>query len=77
VWHGEGLKQLEYTRIESKLSDHRPVKAMFTAEVRVLPKLMKNLQSMFLSERFDQIKTPFEVSTTDDFVRTKRSSFRL
>ncbi|QCD83651.1 type IV inositol polyphosphate 5-phosphatase 9-like [Vigna unguiculata] len=77
VWHGEGLKQVEYTRIESKLSDHRPVKAMFTAEVRVLPKFMKNLQSLFLSERFDQIKTPFEVSTTDDFVRTKRSSFRL
>ncbi|ESW30771.1 hypothetical protein PHAVU_002G181200 [Phaseolus vulgaris] len=77
VWHGEGLKQLQYTRIESKLSDHRPVKAMFIAEVRVLPKLMKNLQSMFLSERFDQIKTPFEVSTTDDFVRTERSSFRL
>ncbi|WVZ23471.1 hypothetical protein V8G54_002015, partial [Vigna mungo] len=77
VWHGEGLKQVQYTRTESKLSDHRPVKALFTAEVTVLPKLMKNLQSLFLSERFDQIKTPFEVSTTDDFVRTKRSSFRL
>ncbi|CAJ1939036.1 unnamed protein product [Sphenostylis stenocarpa] len=77
VWYGEGLKQLQYTRIESKLSDHRPVKAMFTAEIRVLPELMKNLQSLFLSERFDQIKTPFEVSTADDFVRRKRSSFRL
>ncbi|KAL2343548.1 hypothetical protein Fmac_004833 [Flemingia macrophylla] len=76
VWFGEGLKQLEYTRIESKLSDHRPVTAMFTAEVRVLPEL-KNMQSVFLSERFDQIKTPFEVSTTDDFVPRKRSSFRL
>ncbi|TKY59769.1 Type IV inositol polyphosphate 5-phosphatase 9 [Spatholobus suberectus] len=76
VWYGEGLKQLQYTRIESQLSDHRPVKAMFTAEVRVLSEL-KNLQSLFLSERFEQIKTPFEVSTTDDFVRTKRSSFRL
>ncbi|KAK7399890.1 hypothetical protein VNO78_11084 [Psophocarpus tetragonolobus] len=76
VWYGEGLKQLQYARIESKLSDHRPVKAMFTAEVMVLPDV-KKLQTLFLSERFDQIKTPFEVSTTDDFVRTKRSSFRL
>ncbi|KAL5175141.1 Type IV inositol polyphosphate 5-phosphatase 9 [Glycine soja] len=77
VWCGEGLKQLQYTRIESKLSDHRPVKAMFIAEVRVLPELMKNLQSLFLSERYEQIKTPFEVSTTEDFVNRKRSSFRL
>ncbi|KAK7359514.1 hypothetical protein VNO77_01475 [Canavalia gladiata] len=76
VWHGKGLKQLQYTRIESKLSDHRPVKAMFAAQVRVLPEL-KNLQSLFLSERFEQIKTPFEVSTTDEFVCAKRSSFRL
>nr|KYP61253.1 Type I inositol-1,4,5-trisphosphate 5-phosphatase CVP2 [Cajanus cajan] len=75
VWYGEGLKQLEYSRIESKLSDHRPVKAMFTAEVRVF--LSENLQNLFLSERFEQIKTPFEVSTTDDFVSRKRSSFRL
>ncbi|KAG4398680.1 hypothetical protein GLYMA_08G093200v4 [Glycine max] len=77
VWCGEGLKQLQYTTIESKLSDHRPVKAMFIAEVRVLPELMKNLQSLFLSERYEQIKTPFEVSTTEDFVNRKRSSFRL
>ncbi|XP_061367087.1 type IV inositol polyphosphate 5-phosphatase 9 [Gastrolobium bilobum] len=76
VWYGNGLKQLEYTRSESKLSDHRPVKAMFTAEVRVLTEL-KNLQSLFISERFEQIKTPFEVSTTDEFVCRKQSSFRL
>ncbi|KAK7319161.1 hypothetical protein RJT34_03879 [Clitoria ternatea] len=74
VWYGKGLKQLEYCRIESKLSDHRPVKAMFTAEVRVLPEL-KSLHSFFLSERFDPIKTT--LSTTDEFVCTKRSSFRL
>ncbi|XP_027343970.1 type IV inositol polyphosphate 5-phosphatase 9-like [Abrus precatorius] len=75
VWYGKGLKQLQYTRIESKLSDHRPVKAMFIAEVRVLPEL-KNLQNLFLSERFEQIKT-YEVSTTDEFGCRKRSSFQL
>jgi len=50
---------------------------MFMAEVMVFPELMKNLQSLFLSERYEQIKTPLEVSTTDDFVNRKRSSFRL
>lgn len=39
IWCGEGLKQHLYTRGESKLSDHRPVKAIFTAQVGVLPKL--------------------------------------
>jgi len=76
VWYGKGLKQLEYTRIESRLSDHRPVRAIFTAEIRVLPEV-NNLQSLSLSERFEQIKTPFEVSTTDELVCRKQSSFRL
>ena len=30
---GSGLKLLEYSRAELKLSDHRPVKAIFTADV--------------------------------------------
>ena len=76
IWFGKGLRQLQYTRSESKLSDHRPVKAMFTAEVRVSATL-KNLQSLFLSERFEQIKTHSEVSSTDEFVCKKQSSFRL
>ncbi|CAD5181299.1 unnamed protein product [Musa acuminata subsp. malaccensis] len=33
LWLGEGLKQIEYERCESQLSDHRPVRAIFTAEV--------------------------------------------
>nr|AFK48668.1 unknown [Medicago truncatula] len=76
VWYGKDLKQLEYTRSESKLSDHRPVKAIFTAEVRVSFEV-KTLQNLSLSERFEQIKTPFEVSTTDELVCRKQSSFRL
>ncbi|KAI3671875.1 hypothetical protein L1987_87072 [Smallanthus sonchifolius] len=35
IWTGEGLKQHLYTRSETRLSDHRPVKAMFSAEVKV------------------------------------------
>lgn len=76
IWYGKGLKQHLYTRSESKLSDHRPVKTLFTAQVRVSTS-QKNLQSLFLSERFEQIKTHFEVSPTDEFVCQKLSSFRL
>ncbi|CAN4113894.1 unnamed protein product [Withania somnifera] len=54
IWCGEGLKQQEYDRGESTLSDHRPVKAIFSTQVRVSRKL-KRLQSFFLSERFEQI----------------------
>lgn len=76
VWFGNGLKQIQYARSESKLSDHRPVKALFIAEVRGSATL-KSFQSLFLSERFEQIKTHFEVSHTDEFVCKKQSSFRL
>nr|XP_029123889.1 type IV inositol polyphosphate 5-phosphatase 9-like isoform X2 [Elaeis guineensis] len=54
LWHGKGLKQNQYDRCESRLSDHRPVRAIFTAKVEV-PKTKNSLRSFFLSERFDQI----------------------
>ncbi|XAR64490.1 hypothetical protein NMG60_11024858 [Bertholletia excelsa] len=51
IWSGEGLKEQLYTRGESRLSDHRPVKAMFTVEVEVSRRL-KGLRGFFLSESF-------------------------
>jgi len=33
LWFGRGLNQLSYVRGESRLSDHRPVYSIFTAEV--------------------------------------------
>lgn len=36
LWHGKGLKQLSYTRCESKHSDHRPVRSHFMVEVESL-----------------------------------------
>lgn len=36
LWHGKGLKLLTYKRGESTFSDHRPVLAVFSAEVEVL-----------------------------------------
>ncbi|KAL1356959.1 hypothetical protein AAHE18_05G222400 [Arachis hypogaea] len=35
LWFGEGMKQSKYSRSESKLSDHRPVKALFKVEIKV------------------------------------------
>ncbi|KAL7240101.1 hypothetical protein ACSBR2_005882 [Camellia fascicularis] len=52
IWFGEGLKQHLYAREESRLSDHRPVKAIFSAQVEVLRRL-KGLQNFFPSERFE------------------------
>ncbi|KAI3764001.1 hypothetical protein L2E82_14001 [Cichorium intybus] len=59
IWTGEGFKQLLYTRSETPLSDHRPVKAMFSTEVKVS---RLRYQSFCLSERFGRRTT-----TTLDF----------
>ncbi|CAK9176626.1 unnamed protein product [Ilex paraguariensis] len=77
IWYGEGVKQHMYSRGESKMSDHRPVKAIFTTEVGVSRK-RKGFQSFFLSERFDHITSPLEIMSSEDHFRhTRRSSFQL
>ncbi|XP_047963641.1 type IV inositol polyphosphate 5-phosphatase 9 [Salvia hispanica] len=53
IWQGEGVKQHSYERVESKLSDHRPVRAIFSTQVRVKLKL-RALGNFFLSERFER-----------------------
>ncbi|KAG2385085.1 Type IV inositol polyphosphate 5-phosphatase [Vigna angularis] len=35
IWFGKGMRQIQYNRSESRLSDHRPVRAMFTADIKV------------------------------------------
>ncbi|XP_042011751.1 type IV inositol polyphosphate 5-phosphatase 9-like isoform X2 [Salvia splendens] len=35
IWFGKGLKQIQYNRVESRLSDHRPVYGRFIAYVEV------------------------------------------
>lgn len=52
IWYGNGLKQHEYTRGEVKISDHRPVKAIFTTEVKVL-QYSNKIRNLFFSERFE------------------------
>ncbi|KAL6009713.1 hypothetical protein ACLOJK_000142 [Asimina triloba] len=36
LWYGDGIEQLCYIRIESRLSDHRPVCAVFRVEVSMM-----------------------------------------
>lgn len=52
IWFGNGLKQHEYTRGEVKISDHRPVKAIFTTEVKVV-RYRKKIRNLFFSDRFE------------------------
>ncbi|KAJ9135668.1 hypothetical protein P3X46_032821 [Hevea brasiliensis] len=77
IWYGEGLKQHLYARGEENLSDHRPVKAIFSAEVEVLQTL-KGLQQFFLSERFDQnIRNKLDEPSCDKFLCERRLSFKI
>ncbi|XP_030468158.1 type IV inositol polyphosphate 5-phosphatase 9-like [Syzygium oleosum] len=73
IWRGEGLKQHLYTRGESKLSDHRPVKAIFTTQVGVLLKL-EGLRSFFTSQSFEQIKN---VSADEISYSVARRAFKF
>lgn len=42
LWHGNGIEQLSYIRVESKFSDHRPVTATFLVEVGITDVTLKN-----------------------------------
>jgi hypothetical protein len=52
LWYGRGLKQIRYDRCESRLSDHRPVRAAFTTEVDVL-RNYSSLRGFLLSDKLD------------------------
>ncbi|KAH7570810.1 hypothetical protein JRO89_XS05G0197200 [Xanthoceras sorbifolium] len=49
IWYGKGLKQHIYGRGESNLSDHRPVKAIFTAQVQIL-RTLKDRQASLIRQ---------------------------
>ncbi|XP_065857335.1 type IV inositol polyphosphate 5-phosphatase 9 [Euphorbia lathyris] len=78
IWYGEGLKQHLYSRGEAKFSDHRPVKAIFSAEVEVVQTL-KGFQEFFLSDRFDdQIRSKLKIASSDKLqCHDGRLSFHL
>ncbi|KAK9118104.1 hypothetical protein Scep_016197 [Stephania cephalantha] len=75
LWYGKGLKQKTYDRGEVRLSDHRPVQAVFSVDVEV-SKASKGTFRDFLSDRFERISHNFELLSTDDFMMKGRSSFQ-
>ncbi|KAK9106592.1 hypothetical protein Syun_022603 [Stephania yunnanensis] len=75
LWYGKGLKQKTYDRGEVRLSDHRPVQAVFSVDVEV-SKASKGSFRDFLSDRFERISHNFELLSTDDFMMKGRSSFQ-
>ncbi|XP_076929646.1 type IV inositol polyphosphate 5-phosphatase 9-like [Bidens hawaiensis] len=76
IWTGDGLKQLMYTRCETRLSDHRPMKAIFSAEVKVS---RMRCQSLCLSHRFGQRPSTNIDFQSDDVYKShsNRLSFNI
>ncbi|PWA55260.1 endonuclease/exonuclease/phosphatase [Artemisia annua] len=64
IWTGEGLKQILYDRCESNLSDHRPVKAIFTTQVQVS---QAGCRTFYFSDRFNQIPADLELVSSDEY----------
>lgn len=73
IWFGKGLKQNQYDRGELKLSDHRPVWAIFMAEIKVL-RDPTGFQS-FLSDRIICLPNHFEECFNDKYSCKWRSNF--
>ncbi|KAF5206869.1 Type i inositol polyphosphate 5-phosphatase protein [Thalictrum thalictroides] len=73
IWFGKGLKQKKYDRGESRLSDHRPVWAIFTVEVNT----SREFKNCFLSDRFERRRSFEAFSSCDEFFCSGRASFRF
>ncbi|XP_057804814.1 type IV inositol polyphosphate 5-phosphatase 9-like isoform X1 [Salvia miltiorrhiza] len=63
IWFGKGLKQIQYNRVESRLSDHRPVYARFTAYVEVSK--LPGMQGSNLSSRTADSETNLYLSKSE------------
>ncbi|XP_020110188.1 type IV inositol polyphosphate 5-phosphatase 9-like isoform X2 [Ananas comosus] len=64
LWHGRGWKQTRYEKCDSRLSDHRPVRAVFSVEVEIVRSL-SSLGSFFSSERLDCSVDDFNLQSND------------
>lgn len=66
------MEQKQYSRGESKLSDHRPVRAIYSVEVEEMWSL-KALARFFLSDKFDvragerEMKNPVMIQALQNF----------
>ncbi|KAG8074201.1 hypothetical protein GUJ93_ZPchr0006g42340 [Zizania palustris] len=71
LWRGEGVRQKQYDRCESRLSDHRPVRALFAVEAEA-PRNLNSLRSFFMSERFDGARGAADLLRKDDTTNSAR-----
>ncbi|XP_058078648.1 type IV inositol polyphosphate 5-phosphatase 9 [Magnolia sinica] len=76
LWHGKGLKQKRYTRGESRLSDHRPVRAVFTAEVEII-KNLNAFKNFLVSDRFNSVETHLDIFPSNDCLCNGRLSLHI
>ncbi|CAL9770823.1 unnamed protein product [Musa acuminata subsp. burmannicoides] len=76
LWHGEGMKQKRYDRCESRLSDHRPVRAVFAVDVDVR-RSWNSLGSFFSSERFHLPTEQSQLLMDDEHTSEGRTSIHI
>ncbi|XP_047341327.1 type I inositol polyphosphate 5-phosphatase 2 [Impatiens glandulifera] len=74
LWTGKGIKQLSYGRAETKMSDHRPVSAVFMLEVEVFDhrKLNKALNNSTMAAVHPEIFLEEDDDDDDDDVGLER-----
>ena len=75
IWFGKGLKQNHYSRGESKLSDHRSVRAIFTAQVQFLVSAERS--ENLLPRTFSSMTNSHDVYTDTEVLCDNMSSFQV
>ncbi|ONK61283.1 uncharacterized protein A4U43_C08F28090 [Asparagus officinalis] len=72
IWYGKGLKQNQYDRSETNLSDHRPVRAIFTVEV-LDERAPSPSKSLILSNRLECIESCIDLLSADEGLSSANS----
>ncbi|XP_071687305.1 type IV inositol polyphosphate 5-phosphatase 9-like [Rutidosis leptorrhynchoides] len=74
IWRGEGLKQILYERSESKLSDHRPVKAIFSTQVKASE---SGYRKFYYSNGLGRIPTGLGFTSDEEYSTSDKLSFKF
>ncbi|GLU11190.1 hypothetical protein SLE2022_279500 [Rubroshorea leprosula] len=72
LWYGKGVKQLSYLRSEIKFSDHRPVSALFSAQIEVIKST--NPRFVNVNTFLPNIMTPARTSKNDNRAKSTLQS---
>lgn len=88
LWYGKGLKQVSYERGEINFSDHRPVSAIFTTQIKSInnTKLKKNMGLPFnrvmeaedlLSAEMQMLKATYQPEVCNGLISMKPENMQL